>query len=215
MTDGKKHHNFRNLTGQVFGMLTAIQPDHTDGVKWYWEYKCQCGKKCVRCGQDVTKDLKKGRTANCGCMTKIFIGQKNTTHGMTHSPLWVVWRNMRMRCMNPQHEAYKNYGARGISVCKRWQNSFLNFMDDMGSTYTPGLDLDRKNNEGDYTPKNCRWVTRRENVMNKRNTVRTVDVALLSEQTGIGRTTLYNRIKAGWPVEQLTRKPAFSNRRTT
>jgi hypothetical protein len=117
--------------------------------------------------------------------------------------------------MNPQHEAYKNYGARGISVCKRWQNSFLNFMDDMGSTYTPGLDLDRKNNEGDYTPKNCRWVTRRENVMNKRNTVRTVDVALLSEQTGIGRTTLYNRIKAGWPVEQLTRKPSFSNRRTT
>jgi predicted DNA-binding transcriptional regulator AlpA len=195
MKDGSKHHNFRDLTGLRFGALTAVETSHTDGAKWYWIYKCDCGKLVTKLGQDVTKDLKRGGTPNCGCMTGRLIGTKNSTHGMSKHPAYAIWRSMRDRCRLPSHQAWANYGGRGITVCERW-NSFENFWEDMGATYQRGLDLDRRDNNAGYSKENCRWVSRKVNALNKRN-YRGVDIATIAAETGISRSTLYYRLNRG------------------
>lgn len=88
-------------------------------------------------------------------------------HGMSKTPEHVAWRMMIQRCTNTNNARYENYGGRGISVCERW-NSFENFFHDMGYRPTPHHSLDRKNNDGDYTPDNCRWATRSQQQLNKR-----------------------------------------------
>lgn len=139
---------------------------------------------------------------------------------MTQHPAYHVWRAMIDRCRLPQHPAWHNYGGHGISVCKRWVSSFQNFWDDMGPTYQEKLDIDREDNNGNYTPKNCRWVTRRKNTRNRRKTLRLPgfppdfwDIALAK---GIKRSTLYYRIKAGLSWEQIINTPLdFRNKFTT
>jgi predicted DNA-binding transcriptional regulator AlpA len=209
------HHKFKDLTGRRFGMLIATAPAYSRQGAWYWRYKCDCGKVCVKAGSDVTKSVKLGGTPSCGCAVAAQIGRKNSTHGMSGSKIYIVWRNMRNRCNKQWEPAYKNYGARGIKVCKRWQDSFAAFWEDMGPTYRPGLTLERRNNDGDYAPRNCYWATYTQQARNTRSTIRSVNVPELSAQTGIGRTTLYNRLRAGWPVDKLTTPPAFSNRYLT
>lgn len=76
---------------------------------------------------------------------------------------------MNRRCASEKHTHYKNYGGRGIKVCERWMNSFDNFYEDMQSTWEQGLQLDREDNNGNYEPTNCRWVTRSQNTKNRRN----------------------------------------------
>jgi hypothetical protein len=215
MTGGKKHHKFKDLTGQTFGMLTALHPEYSTGKTWAWRYQCQCGKNTVKLGSDVTKEVKRSGTPNCGCVTNQLISKANRTHGMSKHPAFAVWRSMLDRCKLPSHQAWKNYGGRGISVCGRWQEAFENFWADMGPGYRRGLDLDRVDNNGPYSPENCRWVDRRSNTMNKRSSIRLVDVPALSAASGIGRSTLYNRIRQGWGLDELTRPPSYANRSTT
>ena len=87
-------------------------------------------------------------------------------HGMSKSRTYGVWASMVQRCTNEKSSSWKHYGGRGIKVVKRW-HSFINFLKDMGEA-PPGLELDRIDPDGNYTPKNCRWVTRKENALNKR-----------------------------------------------
>ena len=204
MKDGKLHPRSPNLTGQTFGMLTALHPEHSDGRKMYWRYRCACGNQCVKVGSDVTKEVKRPGTPNCGCASRRLVAEKNRTHGMSKHPAYAVWRAMLDRCRLPSHRAWKNYGGRGIAVCAEWAGSFETFWQAMGPTYSRGLELDRKDNEGGYSKNNCRWVTRRAQVMNKRTSVRGVDIPAISAATGISRSTLYYRAKRGLPLEGST-----------
>lgn len=207
-----------DLTGQRFGMLTAISKGRTDGKKRTWFYRCDCGRIKEKVRSEVTREQRTGRLSNCGCRTKEIQAQKRMTHGMTSHPAYWAWRSMNDRCRLPSHQAWKNYGARGISVCAEWQTSFEAFWKDMGASYCRGLELDRENNNGNYEKSNCRWVTDRTQSNNKRPNIYLdtpqgrMTVGQASRVFKIGVTTLLYRREHGWPPELMFADPDFSNR---
>lgn len=202
MRDGRLHWKNRNLAGLTFGALTALHPVGSNGKKMSWAFSCRCGRIVTKTGTDVTKEVKRGGTPNCGCMRKQLIAAKNRTHGMTKHPAYWVWRSMQDRCRLPTHQAYRNYGARGIAVCAAWA-SFPQFWKDMGPTYLPGLTLEREDNNKGYSPENCLWATRKAQARNRRSSL-AVDIPALSARTGIPRSTLYYRLNNGLSLTSST-----------
>jgi hypothetical protein len=89
-------------------------------------------------------------------------------HGKSYTPEYQAWRNMKLRCTNPDHPRYADWGGRGITVCDRWMNSFEAFYEDMGPRPGPGYSVDRKDNDGNYEADNCQWATKSEQQRNKR-----------------------------------------------
>lgn len=152
------------LTGQKFGLLTVIKRKEND--KWrnsQWLCQCDCGN-IIKVGG---ANLKIGRTKSCGCLWNKSIMGTKSKHGYSYSKIYQVWKNMKGRCLNPYSPLWKYYGSRGITVCERWVCSFENFLEDMGEQ-PEGLTLDRKDNNGNYEPSNCRWTTHTEQMRNSR-----------------------------------------------
>ncbi len=126
-------------------------------------------------------------------------------------PDYNIWAGMRHRCNNSNYHAYPDYGGRGITVCPQW-DSFEQFVADMGPR-PPGHEIERKNNDGNYEPSNCRWATRKEQCRNTRlshtltvNGV-TCTIAEWAEKSGIWHQTIRTRIKRGWNPERAVTKP--------
>ena len=205
MKDGSLHWRARNLSGQLFGALTALHPAASDGRKVRWAFRCQCGSITVKVGADVVKEVKRGGTPNCGCLTKSLHAAK-ATHGMSRHPAYAVWASMVARCHRATHPAYKNYGARGIFVSPEWRK-FAQFWADMGPTYRPGLTLDRRDNSRGYEKANCRWVGWGTQAKNRRASL-PVDIPALSRVMGIPRSTLYYRWNHGLSLTSSTAAPA-------
>ena len=131
--------------------------------------------------------------------------------GNTKSPTYLTWRGMKTRCTNPQNASYKNYGAKGISYCERWE-TFELFLDDMGER-PEGMTLDRKDRSKDYSPENCRWATRKQQSQDRSITVwiehdgRRMCLSDWATETGLKLTTIKYRLDAGWAIERALTTP--------
>jgi hypothetical protein len=140
----------------------------------------------------------------------------NLRHGDANhrkrAPEYRAWTQMRSRCSDASRVDYKDYGGRGISVCSRW-DSYELFLADLGRRPSPLHSLDRKDNDGDYTPSNCWWATRAAQSRNKRNVVRltflgvSMCVTDWARYLGLPKSTLHNRLHNGWSVEQALSTP--------
>jgi hypothetical protein len=121
-------------------------------------------------------NLKRGTTQSCGCLRAELLLKRNAgtrnhayRHGQVDTPLYGVWKNMKGRCLNQNHPEYCDYGGRGINVCKQWQRSAAAFIQwALAHGYERGLYLDREDNDGNYTPNNCRFVTPKVSIHNRR-----------------------------------------------
>lgn len=147
--------------------LTLIQKNFNKrGNNLYGKYMCSCGNiKIIR-----NAHVNSGNTKSCGCQKKFYHSLATSIHGMTKTRLYRIWVSMRRRCREVNSPKWKNYGGRGISVCKVWQNSFLPFYKwAIKNGYTDKLQIDRRNNDGNYKPSNCRWTTVKGNANNRRS----------------------------------------------
>lgn len=153
-----------DLNGKVFGRLTVTQEtDERDTCRSIkWACRCECGNLVTVSGSSLTS----GATRSCGCFGKERRIESQTTHGLSGHPLYTVWCAMKTRCYSPSHSAYSRYGGRGIEMCSHWLESFEVFYNDVVGDYKEGLELDRIDNDGNYTPNNTRWVTHQQNSMN-------------------------------------------------
>jgi hypothetical protein len=131
----------------------------------------------------------------------------------TRHPLFHVWRMMLRRCSDPKDPAYPYYGGRGITVCQRWRDSFDAFCDDIGPRPLNHT-VDRKDNDGPYTPGNCKWSTKREQVLNSSRVHlltfagKTMTLTAWAQETGLSLPTLSGRLRRGWSTELILTTPA-------
>ena len=153
-----------DLTGRVVGRLTIQEVGPKQGRKTMWSCLCECGNtKLVRADH-----LTRGLIRSCGCFWAERRVEANTTHGMSGTRPYRIWRDMINRCHYEGYPERHLYGGRGIVVCQRWRESFENFIADMGIPEAH-LSIDRKDVNGNYEPGNCRWATALEQSQNKRS----------------------------------------------
>ena len=195
---------FIDLAGERFGRLTVIERSPNDGRRTMWKCRCQCGSTVtVR-----AENLRSGNTQSCGCYEKEQTVKRLYKHGMSGTRLAGIYNAMLQRCYNINNSGYQMYGGRGISVCEEWLNDPKSFYDwCLLNGYGDGLSIDRIDNNGNYSPENCRWVdfytqannTRKNVYIEFKGEVHTIKE--WSRITGIKYNTLYSRIVlAGWDI---------------
>lgn len=190
--------------GERFGFLTvdgtADSKIDSRGARLYMVTAiCDCGTKITV----LEASLRNGNTRSCGCARRTnekWQSGGNRSHGMSKTSTYAIWVDMHKRCKNPRATSYPNYGARGISVCDRW-NSFENFLEDMGER-PDGHSIERIENNGDYEAKNCIWATRvAQNSNTRRNKFVVLDggkmtMAQATDKLGVSRAAPIYHMKA-------------------
>lgn len=202
----------KDLTNKKFGKLTVLKRVENDKNKrTQWLCKCECGKEKIIRGSSLTS----GNTLSCGCL--VGKPKKQELYG---TRLYKIWANMKSRCFNPNTINFKNYGGRGITVCEDWL-VFDGFKDwALKNDYNDRLQIDRIDNDKNYTPNNCRWVLPKINSSNKRNNLiftyknKTQCLKMWAEELNIDYILLYNRIIVRkWSFEKAILTPLIKNRR--
>ncbi len=210
-----RHYSRIILDGQRFGRLLVIKEIRIEPQnERRFLCLCDCGNK----HEAGYGNLRAGNVRSCGCFGRTH----SITHGCTanrkRTRAYSSWAAMRQRCTDPNFWAFDHYGGRGITICKRWRHSFENFLADMGEP-AKGMTLDRIDNDGGYSPENCRWATRKEQANNSRKNVmvtfrgKTQSLSRWSEEVGIRPERISRRLKNGWSVEQALTIPACAGQK--
>lgn len=190
----------KNLIDKKYSRLTVVSEGERVGTHRMFKCVCECGtiKKIAM------RHLVALKTKSCGCLQSENAKRLFTTHGKSKTPEFESWTSMRNRCLNSKNKAYKNYGGRGVEVCDRW-NKFENFIKDMGCR-PYGYEIERKNNDGNYEPSNCKWATIKEQGNNRRTNVfiefkgSRKTIAQWCDELGLNRKRVYQRLKNGFSV---------------
>lgn len=196
-------YNRLNLAAQRFGRLTvqsSVPAPANSAAIAKWLCLCDCGTST----EVIAASLTTGNTQSCGCLRLERLRSATSKIGRK-SRAYVAWGNMKSRCLNPNNRGFRNYGAKGVTICASWLHDFDAFYADMGEA-PPGMTLERKNVRGNYEPNNCIWASKKEQA-NKRHHIFIpfgVGLATLSQVCDeLNYFTVYARIhKFGWPVEK-------------
>jgi hypothetical protein len=201
--------------GTVFGSLTVIERVTLPSGQSVWKCQCECGGTANVHGSR----LRSGQHTHCkACCRDRKHGESEGLNRRATTE-YAAWSSMIQRCCNPDCHAYSRYGGRGIGVCGRWRNSYVDFLSDMGRKPSRLHSLDRINNDIGYSPSNCRWATKKEQSNNRQDNRfithdgKTMTISQWSEFIGIRRHVLDHRIKRGWTFERSISSPVVSRRR--
>lgn len=196
----------RHEIGDRIGKLTLLKPMKAGEAKkaHSWLCRCDCGEEIIVITSNLRRQTKCKR-----CAVK-----EKMKHGMSETPLYAVWEHMKRRCLCQSEKCYKDYGARGITVCDEWLD-FEPFMEwSLESGYSPALTLDRIDNNKGYSPENCRWADKKTQANNRRNTICitangiTLPCAEWARRTGIPKNTLRARyVVMGWSGDRTVNTP--------
>lgn len=204
-----------DLTGEQYGALTVLYraSNHitpSGQSRTCWVCKCVCSKEIVV----QANNLRTGHTQSCGCM----LSQHNLKHGdCTNgkvSRLYHIWAGMKARCYSEKNPRYKYYGARGIVMCDEWKDDFTVFRDwATQNGYKDTLSIDRINNDGIYSPYNCRWTNQKTQSNNSRKNViieyngESHTLSEWADLAGIPYKSFWYRINAGWSIKDAVTTP--------
>jgi len=184
----------KDITGRRYGKLVTLGPvDKTLAGQVIWLCRCDCGNQnAIR-----ATDLIEGRYESCEVCRNL--EKSLRCGGQREHPLYATWRGMWRRCTDKSNNSYKNYGARGITVCDEWRD-FERFIHDMGAK-PDGYTLDRIDNNAGYSRENCKWSTWKSQHRNRRNN-RMVEhegrmfcVAELAEKLNVSYTSIYEKLR--------------------
>lgn len=195
-----------DLTGRKFSRLTISSFGGMKKGQALWRVRCECGTEKIVRGTNI----KSGRTKSCGCYNKAVAGEQSITHGLSRSPTYKTWSGMLQRCHNKNNSRFKDYGARNITVCERWEK-FENFLQDMGPRPLGRLTIERIDNEQGYYPDNCRWATYLEQGQNTRKTRLlfhdglTLSMSAWGRKKGILRATISRRLRSNCSTDKALR----------
>lgn len=194
--------------GTRFGRLTVLrQAPSQPYIGRRWECVCDCGTIKIF----HSRYLRGGNSRSCGCLQRI--------HGLSKTSEYHIWTLMRRRCRDPRVLHYRNYGGRGIKVCKEWDESFEAFLRDMGPRPSPQHTIERINVNGNYEPSNCKWDTwcnqRRNKTTSKWLTFKGERRLLVdwADIVGLPITNIRDRINKGWDVDRALTTPIVKSRR--
>lgn len=206
------------VVGKKFGRLTVCSKFISENGKRKFLCKCDCGNEVYV----LTKHLISGHTQSCGCkIDKNFIGNISRTHGMSETRIYGIWLKMRNRIHMKNIKEYKNYGGRGIKICKEWDESFENFCAwAMLNGYRYDLSIDRIDVNGNYEPSNCRWTTAKVQANNTRTNIyieyngERKTLAQWAEKYNIPYKTFYYRyVIANWSIDDCIKTPIGEKRK--
>jgi len=200
--------------GDTLGNFLILRHVGVINKNSHWFCRCICGTERVF-GQPAMRKT----DASCGCRRNAMTSARNLKHGHTYrnaiTTEYLIWQSIKARCFNTRNKSYKNYGARGITMCKQWLD-FEVFLSDMGRRPV-GLEIDRIDNNGGYDPGNCRWVTAKEQTRNRRTTKKidfrgdVLPLAEWCEKLELNYKTVFKRLSLGWTPEKALTAPKMKN----
>lgn len=213
----------KDISGARFGRLTVLHeflPRLIEGSRW--TCRCDCGNEKVA----WLRKLRSGKAVSCGCASKEWVAsfggrfvdkamavvrKHGHASGGTRSSEYDSWMAMKQRCLNPSDGAWSRYGARGITVCQRWADSFEAFLEDMGPKPTPKHTIDRLRPTGNYEPGNCRWATKEQQGQeNKTNLIPLAydgvmypSISAACRAAGVNKQSVLRRLWRGTPPDRV------------